>query len=219
MGMLISQTDAYTWELHTQMGSHDSIGRGTTGTTGTELLLLLSSPALRTRARRQNSAAGRSTGGGHAVMRPTKLWLCIREFYVEQITIVSYDWFHFDQSHSDSCCWQPGRLRKPSKEKTAQKLLSCGKNPDLIKQSFALLSEVIIFVWLDVDVSESGWRADVIVTTDTNPPKHTGAERTMLGLAKKRTHTTINKWGKKKMFVKICRRAQRIHTSFFLRAS
>lgn len=70
---------------------------------------------LRTLVRTQTSATGRP--GEHAHMRPTKLWLCIREFYVEQITIVSYDRFHYDQSHSDSCCWHPGRLRKPSRDK------------------------------------------------------------------------------------------------------
>lgn len=135
------------------MDSRDSFGRGTTGTLGTELLLilLLSSPAHSA----QNSAAGRPAGGGHADMRPTKLWLCIREFYVEQITIVSYDWFHYDQSHSDRCCWHPGLLRIPSKEKSEFR----GS-----EYAYYALSELIIFVWIGCwcfrEWATIGWDCD-----------------------------------------------------------
>lgn len=174
-----THTDGLAW-IHSRRWRYH-------GDHGAELVLL-SSPSFAvclshcsSPLTRQNTDFSDGQTGEHAHMRPTKLWLCIREFYVEQITIVSYDWFQLRPIAQRQLPLAPWTAQETKQGKNTsstahawlvQRILLFRLIPRSHQAVIGLLSEVIIF-WFDwmLDVSESLVRVNVIVTG--HKPTHT----------------------------------------------
>lgn len=145
MGMLLPNRHIHMRVTHTQMDSRDSFGRGTTGTTGTELLLLLSYPAFSAHAPEHRIQRRADRPVVDMQICDLQNYDCVYENFM--LSKLPSSLTTDSVTNNRTATVAVGTLDSSGNQaRKKQRFHGSEFTHDLIKQSFALLSEATIFV-------------------------------------------------------------------------